>query len=239
MAASPRGDESALEACDEAAIATAGSLAAAEDAEVVAATVGPPAAEPALRRALAKGPDRAVRVWDDRLDEVALRDPQTKARLLAGVAADVDPDLVVTGTRSAAEGFGATGVTLAAQLGYGWATSVTDLTLDRAAGVVAVRRTLGGRLTELVDVELPAVLTIPPGATEPQHAGLGAVLAAHRATIDVYSLADLGCSPADVESPLSRTDRTERDGDATIFEGAPEETAAKLAAVLRANGVRP
>jgi len=125
-------------------------------AEVVIATIGPEATEEAVRDALARGPDRAVRVWDDRLTDIAL-DPQANARVLAGVAAEVDPDLVVTGVRSGGDGFAATGVTLAAQLDYGWATAVTDLDLDREAGVVSVRRELEGNVEELTTVELPAM----------------------------------------------------------------------------------
>ncbi|MDS0259878.1 electron transfer flavoprotein subunit beta/FixA family protein [Haloarcula sp. S1CR25-12] len=206
-------------------------------AEVVIAAIGP---EEAVRDALARGPDRAVRVWDDRLADTAL-DSQTKARLLAGVAAEVDPDLVLTGVRSGGDGFAATGVTLAARLDYGWATVVTDLNADREAGVVSVRRELEGNVEELTTVELPAVLTIQTGCNEPRYASLGAVRAAHRADIDVRSLADLGLSPADIERPLTRTGTSEpdRDGGVTHFEGSPEETATALAAVLREHGVGP
>jgi electron transfer flavoprotein beta subunit len=230
-----------LDEWDESAIEAAVRIREAHgDVEVVTATVGPAAAEEAIRVALASGADRAVRVWDDRLTDERLG-PQTKARLLAGVAADVEPDLVLTGVQSGDDGFAATGVALAAQLDYGWATVVTDLRLDREAGVVSVRRQLEGSVEELTDVELPAVLTIQPGRTEPRYASLGAVRAAQRADIEVRSLADLGLSPGDVESPLTRADRSEPDrtGDVTLFEGRPAETAAELAAVLREHGVEP
>jgi electron transfer flavoprotein beta subunit len=228
-----------LDEWDEAAIATAVALSETHDAEVVTVTVGPVDAEPAVRRALGKGADRAVRVWDDRLAGTDWHDPQVKARLLAAVVADVEPTVVVTGARSAVDGFGATGVTLAALLDYGWATRVTDVTLDPAADVAAVRRDSSGRSAELVDVELPAVLTVQSDASEPRYAGLRAVRAAHRADIEVSSLADLGVAPADVESALRVTDRTELTGDVTLFEGDAAEAATQLAAVLRANGVGP
>lgn len=210
-----------------------------DDVTVVAATVGPPAADSVSRAALAKGADRAVRVWDDRLDGVALLDPQLKARLLAAVAADVGPDLVLTGAQSGPGGFGATGVALAARLEYGWATVVTDLSLDREAGVVSVRRELEWNHTERVEVDLPAVLTVGTDCNEPRHAGLGAVRAAHRTDIAVRSLADLGVEPSDVEPSLTRVGTVDRDRDVTLFEGTPEDAAADLAAVLRRQGVEP
>ena len=45
-----------------------------EDVEVVAVTIGPERSEETVRMALAKGVDRAVRVWDDALAEAELLD---------------------------------------------------------------------------------------------------------------------------------------------------------------------
>jgi len=155
---------------DEYAIETAVQLQEAGDCEVVTVTIGPEDTEETVRRALAKGPDRAIRVWDDALAEAGLLDPVTKARLLAAVAEDVGPDLVLTGVQSADDGFGATGVTLAEKLGFAWAAVVNALELDREAGVASVHRELEGGVEELTEVELPAVLTIQTGINEPRRA---------------------------------------------------------------------
>ncbi len=209
------------------------------DVTIVAATVGPPAADPVVRAALAKGADRGVRVWDDLLEAAALFDPRPKARLLAAVAADVAPDLVLVGAQSGPSGFGATGVTLASSLSYGWATVVTDISLDRDAGVVSVRCDRDGPHVDLVEVDLPAVLTVGTGCNEPRPARLRAVRAAHRPDIAVRSLDDLGLDPAAIEPSLTRVGTADRDHDVTLFEGAPAEAAADLARHLRAHGVEP
>ena len=57
-----------------------------DDIEVVTVTVGPERAEETVRMALAKGADRAVRVWDDALAETQFLDLDAKAELLAAVA---------------------------------------------------------------------------------------------------------------------------------------------------------
>ena len=57
--------------------------ACAQALEVVAVTVAPDAADEALRKCLAKGADRAIRVWDDGMDG---SDPIAIARVLAAVA---------------------------------------------------------------------------------------------------------------------------------------------------------
>ena len=210
-----------------------------EDVTIHAVTVGPPAADSVVRAALAKGADRAVRVWDDHLDGADLLEPRLTARLLAAVTADVDPAVVLSGAQSGPDGFGATGVALAARLGYGWAAVVTELSLDRDAGVVSVRRDLDGNRSERVAVDLPAVLTVGTGCNEPRTASLGAVRAAQRADVAVRSLADLGIEQSEIEPSLTRVGTVDRERDVTLLSGAPEDAAADLAAVLRRHGVDP
>ncbi|WP_276273069.1 electron transfer flavoprotein subunit beta/FixA family protein [Haloarcula litorea] len=212
---------------------------AGDDVEVVGVTIGDADTEETIRQALAKGVDRAVRVWDDALADAGLLDPETKARVLAAVAAEEDPDLVLTGVQSADDGFGATGVTLAEKLGFEWAAVVNDLDLDRDAGVAHVHRELEGGVEELTDVELPAVLTIQTGINEPRYASLRGIRQAQSKELTEYTLADLGLDAGDVDSPLEQTSlyEPESEGDATVFEGSAEETAAELAGVLRDRGV--
>jgi len=210
---------------------------AGEDVEVVTVTVGPERTAETIRQALAKGPDRAIRVWDDRLAEAGLFDPQTKARLLAAVAEAESPDLVLSGVQSADDGFGATGVTLAERLDVAWAAVVNHLDLNREAGVAAVHRELEGAVEELTEVELPAVLTIQTGINEPRYASLRGIRAAQSKELAVRSLDDLGLAAAEIKTPLEQTGlaEPESEGQTTLFEG--DDAAGELAAVLRERGV--
>ncbi|GGN91598.1 electron transfer flavoprotein subunit beta/FixA family protein [Haloarcula pellucida] len=212
---------------------------AGDDVEVVAVTIGDADTEDTIRQALAKGADRAIRVWDDALADAGLLDPETKARLIAAVAAEEDPDLVLTGVQSADDGFGATGVTLAEHLGFEWGAVVNALDLDREAGIAHVHRELEGSVEELTDVELPAVLTIQTGINEPRYASLRGIRQAQSKELAEYSLSDLDLTPADVESSLEQTDlyEPESESEATVFEGSAEETASELAGLLREKGV--
>ncbi|WP_428222025.1 electron transfer flavoprotein subunit beta/FixA family protein, partial [Halorientalis brevis] len=54
-----------------------------DDVEVVTATIGPERSEETIRMALAKGADRAVRVWDDSIESAEYLDTDSKADLLA------------------------------------------------------------------------------------------------------------------------------------------------------------
>ena len=211
----------------------------ADDVEVVTATIGPERSEETIRMALAKGADRALRVWDDDLEAAEYLDVNTKADLLAAVVEEEDPDLVLTGVQSADDSYGGTGVALAERIGFEWAAVVNALDLDADAGVASVRRELEGGVEELTDVELPAVLTIQTGINEPRYASLRGIRQAQRKPLDVQSLGDLGLDAGALETPIERTSmyEPESESDATIWEGSAEDTAGELAAFLREKGV--
>ncbi len=102
--------------------------------EIVVVTVGPPSADDTLRKALAKGADRGVRIEPD---PAAAGDPISIARLIAGVALLEEPDLVFCGVQSSDQANGATGSALARLLGFAGASGVVatewDLTIQAGA----------------------------------------------------------------------------------------------------------
>jgi len=210
-----------------------------DDVEVVTVTIGDGDTEETIRQALAKGADRAVRVWDDVLAAASLLDPATKADLLAAVAREEDPDLILTGVQSADDSLGATGLTLAEQLDMEWAAVVNDLDLDAEAGVAHVHRELEGGVEELTDVQLPAVLTIQTGINDPRYASLRGIRQAQSKELAEKTLDDLGLDAAALESPIEQTSlyEPESEGEATLYEGSAEETAGELAGMLREKGV--
>ena len=212
---------------------------ATDDVEVVTVTVGPERAEETIRMALAKGADRAVRVWDDALEDAQFLDVDTKAEILAAVAEEEEPDLVLSGVQAGDDANGATGVALADRLGFEWAAVVNSLDLDSDAGVASVRRELEGGVEELTDVELPAVLTIQTGINEPRYASLRGIRQAQRKPLEANTLDDVGLDASVVDSPVERTDmyEPESEGDATYWEGSAEDTAGELAEFLRDKGV--
>ncbi|ESP89288.1 electron transfer flavoprotein subunit beta/FixA family protein [Candidatus Halobonum tyrrellensis] len=211
---------------------------ATDDAEVVSATIGPERADETVRMALAKGVDRAVRVWDDDIAAAEL-DVAAKTRLLAAVAAEEEPDLILTGVQASDDGYGATGVSLADELGFGWAAVVNQLDLDDDLTTASVHRELEGGVEELTEVDLPAVFTIQTGINEPRYASLRGIRQAQSKEIAVRGLADLGLDAGAVDSPVRRTGMTEPEtqSDATYFDGDADEQASRVAEVLRDRGV--
>ena len=210
---------------------------AGNDVEVVTVTIGPERSEETIRMALAKGADRAVRVWDDALAEQDLLDVGAKTRLLAAVVEAEEPDLVLSGVQAGDDAFGATGVSLADAVGFQWAAVVNGLEVD--GDVAHVHRELEGGIEELADVELPAVLTIQTGINEPRYASLRGIRQAQSKEIAEQSLADVGLDAADVDSRIELTSmyEPESESDTQFFEGGAGEQATSLAGVLREKGV--
>lgn len=207
--------------------------------EVVTVTIGPPRAEETIRKALAKGADRAIRIWDDDLAAASLLDVAAKATILAAVVESESPDLVLTGVQAADDAFGGTGVALAEAVEYGWAAVVNALSVNPESETVSVHRELEGGVEELSDVELPAVLTIQTGINEPRYASLRGIRQAQLTEIDTRTLADLELTFANCASSLQLTELAEptSEGEPNLLEGSPAEQADELAAILAENGV--
>jgi electron transfer flavoprotein beta subunit len=166
---------------------------AAGASEVVVLTVGDEESEEAMRRALAMGADRGVRVWSD---DLAGADPITVARALAEVAREESADLVLTGVQSSDAVQAATGTALAELLGLPRVAVVTKLELED--GTATVHRELEGGLVDVVEVDMPCLLTIQTGINEPRYATLRAIKQAEQKEIDVREPGDLGAPAARV-----------------------------------------
>jgi len=167
---------------------------AAGDGEVVVVSVGDEDAEDAMRRCLAMGADRGVRVEGE---GVPAGDPISTARALASVVGREQPDLVFCGVQSSDAVQGSTGVALAELLGLPRVAVVKKVELG--AGKAVVQRELEGGLADVTEVDTPAVLTIQSGINEPRYATLRAIKQAEQQEIEVV--------PAEIGEPAARVRR--------------------------------
>lgn len=207
------------------------------DVEVVVVSIGPERATETINIALAKGADRAVRVWDDSLEGVQLLDVGAKTDILERVVDSEDPELVLTGVQAGDDSVAATGVSLAQRLGFEWGAVVTSLELDEETA--RLRRELEGGIEEEVTVELPAVVTVQTGINDPRYASLRGIQQAKRKETVHYTLADLGLDDPTPTNALELTGmaKPEAEGDTTYLDGDPDEQAERVAATLREIGV--
>jgi electron transfer flavoprotein beta subunit len=187
----------------------------------VVVTVGDEDAEAVLRRCLAMGADRAVRV-----DATPL-DPVSTARSLAGFVRAESPDLVLTGVQSADSVQGSTGIALAGLLGLPSVAVVKQLDWS-GSGPAIVQRELEGGLVDVVEVDIPALLTIQTGINEPRYATLRAIKQAEQIEIAVV--------PGEAAEPAYRVRRMfppARGEGAEMLDGGPAAVAQRIVELVR------
>src|SRR6202167_1800630 len=156
--------------------------------EVVVVSVGPEDADETLRKCLAKGADRAIRVWDDAIEG---SDSFAIAQLIAAVARREAPELLFAGVQSSDHAFAATGMATAALLDCPHAAVITQLSYTPGARSARFRRELEGGLLHDMEIDCPAVLTIQLGINTPRYASLRAIQLAAAKPIEVLTLSDL------------------------------------------------
>ena len=195
--------------------------------EVVAVTVGPEEAEETLRKVLAKGAHRAVRVWDDSL---AAADPVTVARALAGVARQEAADLILAGVQSSDLAQGATGTAMARILDLPHAAVVLETEWDGGAKLTAIRELEGG-VRHRFELPAPALLTIQTGGNRPRYATMRMIKQAKQKTIAVLDGGGVGLDQAGAR--LRRLCVPVKSDQAEMLQGSAAEVAKAIADIVR------
>ena len=152
--------------------------------EIVVVTVGPAKAQETLRTALAMGADRAILIQTD--EEV---EPLGVAKLLAKVAGEEQPGLVILGKQAIDDDSNQTGQMLAALLGWPQATFASKVKLE--SGKATVTREVDGGL-ETIAIKLPAVVTTDLRLNEPRYVTLPNIMKAKKKQLDTVKPEDLG-----------------------------------------------
>jgi len=207
------------------------------DGAITVLTVGPEGADETLRMCLAKGADTAVRLTDERFEG---SDGFATARILSEAIKDMDYDLVLTGVQADDDGSAQVGVTLAEMLDIPHAALVVSTELED--GKMKVHRELEGGLHEVLEIELPALLTIQTGINEPRYASIFGIRKAMKKEIETLDLEDLGLAEEAVGEAGSKTSLVklfipEVTAQATILEGPPEKVSSELVTIFKNEGV--
>jgi len=226
---------------DRYALEEALSIKDAQGAEVVALTVGPDRASTALKTCLAMGADRGYHLKDEAFQG---GDPAATARAIGAVVDKEEGfDLIFTGLLADDDNFSMTGVLLAGRLDVPHASAVMAAELMDGGKQIRVERELEGDRRLVVDLPLPAVLTVQTGINEPRYASLRGIMAAKKKEIATPSPADLGLEAGETGEAGSRLKLVSlsvppKGEGGEILEGSPEEVARELVRRIReATGV--
>jgi len=203
---------------------------------VTAITLGTDSSEDVLRRCLATGVDQAIRLTDE-----AFRDSDAcgTARVLAAAVKDLKYDLILTGVQANDDLQSQVGPVLAEYLGLLHVTVVNKLEID--GKIARVHRELEGGVEDVLEVRLPAVLTIQTGINEPRYVSIMGIRKASRLEIKVRNAADLSLSPDGVGQKASQV-KIEKlfipvSNKATeILTGSLDEMTQKLAGIIKEKG---
>jgi electron transfer flavoprotein beta subunit len=156
--------------------------------EIIVVSIGPAEAQQQLRTALAMGADRAVLVQVDQPVE-----PLTAAQIFLKLAQKHQPQLVILGKQAIDDDNGQTAQMLAALWDRPQATYASKVELDGAKARVTREVDVG---LEIIEVDLPAVISVDLRLNEPRYVKLPDIMKAKKKPLDVSSLNDLGVEPS-------------------------------------------
>jgi electron transfer flavoprotein beta subunit len=200
---------------------------------VTAVNVGNEDDEEVLRRCLAMGADRAVRIDPGDLG----MDAFVTSRILAEVIKDLEYDLVFTGVQADDDNSGMVGVMLAEHLGIAHSAVVTGIELEGKEAKIWME--LEGGMDEVAKIGLPALLTIQTGINEPRYVSIMGIRKASKKELIVKMAKDLNLSQDDLSQrtiieeifPPPETEGAE------MIEGDPAAVAEEIIRIIKEKGV--
>lgn len=150
--------------------------------EVILISVGNDSNKESLRKALAMGADSAILLKSDQP-----RDSVGIATALSEEIKSLGCEVVFLGKQSVDFDNSITGQLTAEMLGFNCISVVVSLSIE-GNKVIAETEVEGGR--EVVEAELPIVITTQKGLNEPRYASLKGIMAAKKKVIEEKSAAD-------------------------------------------------
>ena len=186
--------------------------------EAIALCIGPPASTEQLRTALALGLDRAILiVSEENLEPLAI------AKIIAGQVKKEGIDLVIMGKQSIDGDNNQTGQMTAAQLDWPQATFASAI--EMSDNSCKVTREVDGGL-QVIDVNLPAIVTTDLRLNEPRYAKLPNIMKARKKPLEEIPVDSLGIDIAPRLKVLKVTPPAQRQ--AGIMVETTEELVDKL-----------
>ena len=209
--------------------------------KATAISMGPESAREALKTCVAMGCDEAVLISDPALkgsDALATSYVLAKAIQKLG-----DVDVVLFGKQAIDGDTSLVPIGVARRLGWAPFTYTIKIAeIDVAAKTIKVERLIEeGK--QICTGRLPAVVSTVKDINEPRYPSFMGIRKASKAVIPTWTAADLGCEPARIGSAGSAMrwptvyPLPAREGAVELFDGTPEEIAAKLADRLAADKV--
>ena len=200
--------------------------------EITLLTIGPKRAADALRKGLAMGADKAIHVLDPAFDG---SDSFAYARGLAKILAGQSYDLVLAGKQSQDTDAGLTPSMLAEFLDLPQVSNIVKIEQMTSDKLLLHRK--GDHGNEVVELTLPAVVTVNDSLFEPRLASLRGIMQSKKKPMDTLDLAAIGIDANEVgkagrHTRIVRFLEPEARKDGQKFEGNEEETTKQVLNLL-------
>ncbi len=221
-----------INAWDENAVETAVQLKENNKAETTLVSIGSGDNTDIIRRCYAMGIENGIQIDDPALDKA---DSFAFAKILQKVYELGDYDLVITGKQAQDTDNGQTGIILAENLGLPCVSNVIGVeVIDDQHLKISRAGDLG---TEIVELELPAVITVDVSINEPRLPAMRGIMMAKKKKINVMDLAALKTSADEVGCSSPKSEIVEFMESASRkagrkFEGEPAEITAQVVELL-------
>jgi len=222
-----------INAWDESAVETSVQLKENNNAETTLVSIGGGEDNTKMiRRGYAMGIENGIQIDDPALAEA---DSSVYAKVLQKVYEKGSYDLVITGKQAQDTDNGQTGIMLAEYLGLPCVSNVIAIEVIDDQHIKVSR--LGDAGTEIVELELPAVVTVDVSINEPRLPQMRSIMMAKKKAIDVMDLAELGTSHDEVGGATLKSEVVEfiapekREG-GEKFEGDAAEITARVVDLL-------
>jgi electron transfer flavoprotein beta subunit len=194
------------------------------EGKVTVITVGPQRAEETMRYFFAMGADEGVIVRDD---EPQKRDPFAIAQCLAEAIKGMEYDVIFCGKQAVDDDSAQVGAMLAEFLDIPQATVITKLEVaDDKKSAVAHREIEGAE--EVIEIQLPAVITAQKGLNEPRLTSLLGIKKAMSKPIDIREM-----TVPEAKTKVMSLERPEERPPGRILEGEDASVVGELVDALR------
>jgi electron transfer flavoprotein beta subunit len=157
-----------------------------------------------IRRGYAMGIENGIQIDDPSLADA---DSSVFAKVLQKVFEKGDYDLVISGKQAQDTDNGQTGIILAENLGLPCVSNVVDIEVLDETHIKVSRLGDGG--TEIVEVELPAVITVSDSINEPRLPQMRGLMMAKKKKIETMDLGALGTTFEEVGGATPKSEITE------------------------------
>jgi len=221
-----------INAWDENAVEASVQLKENNGAETTLVSIGGGDNADMIRRCYAMGIENGIHIEDPAL---AAADSFVYAKVLQKVYEKGDYDLVITGKQAQDTDNGQTGIILAEYLGLPCVSNVIAIEVLDDQHIKVSRS--GDAGTEIVELELPAVITVDVSINEPRLPAMRGIMMAKKKKINVMDLAALGTSLDEIGGAAPKSEIAEflksdtRQG-GQKFEGDAAEITAQVVDLL-------